>query len=157
MKKISGLNHSRWYTTASRIIRLYVSTEPCGHLCVLRRVVYYIVSVYFPVSLQQNPPLTLTSNTTSLNLYTIYIIFSLYLLNATLLSFIFISQLHLSIKQQPSILDGPKHLYNEIQAVKKYFGVEERRDILHYINTNGFFAHPENILAAMLGKLISHS
>ena len=46
LKKPGNINHSRWLTTASRILRLYISTENPSD--VLKTLVKYIMNVYVP-------------------------------------------------------------------------------------------------------------
>lgn len=47
LKKLGPLNHSRWLTTAIRILRLYISSEnPSKNLCILCE---YVMKVYVPV------------------------------------------------------------------------------------------------------------
>ena len=48
-QKMGPLNHSRWFTTASRILRLYVSCT-CD-IPLLTRFTNYIVNIYFKVRL----------------------------------------------------------------------------------------------------------
>lgn len=109
LKALPGkMGHSRWITTASRVCRLYVSTERPSDLLVV--LVKYILWVYAPA--------------------------------------------HFEIKYRSSIVFGPIHLFNVIERIqflnreakqKKYYTT-----LVEAIQRNGFFAHPENLLLAML-------
>ena len=61
-----------------------------------------------------------------------------------------------SIKVHPNITDGPLHLYNQVQNMKLHFHGHRNKDILklllNTVQTNCYFAHPENILIAMLAS-----
>ena len=59
--------------------------------------------------------------------------------------------MHITIKRQSSILDGPKLLFKEIQLVKS---LNMRSDlcmiVLQSVQQNCSFSHPENVLLTML-------
>jgi hypothetical protein len=103
MRSPGKMAHSRWLTTASRILRLYVSTvEPNDNL---QDIVCFIMKVYVP--------------------------------------------LWFSIKSKPLISDGAKHVFQMINLSRS---LNERsvKIIDKVIQRNAFFAHPENILVAMI-------
>ena len=68
----------------------------------------------------------------------------------------YILQIYTEIRIAPSITKGPIHLYNElkyINSLQNYVLSKEHKMVLmRSIENNGFFAHPECILLAMLGK-----
>jgi len=98
-----ALNHSRWLTTANRVLRLYVSSfEPSEQLKTLST---YIVRVYVPI--------------------------------------------WFCIKSKPSCKDGARHLWRTIH-LSRYLSAELKRVIDPVLKRNGFFAHPENLLLAMI-------
>lgn len=97
------MSHSRWLTTASRILRLYVSSNnPSENLLVLAT---YVVRVYVP--------------------------------------------LWFAIKTNPGCYDGPRHLWKMIQF-SRYLPQNLKNIVDVVIQRNAFFAHPENMLLAML-------
>ena len=59
--------------------------------------------------------------------------------------------MHITVKRQSSILDGPKLLFKEIQLVKS---LNMRSDlcmiVLQSVQQNCSFSHPENVLLTML-------
>ncbi|BES87539.1 Hypothetical protein NTJ_00345 [Nesidiocoris tenuis] len=95
--------HSRWITTANRILRLYVSTkEPTPNL---RLLVEFIMKVYVPS--------------------------------------------WFNIKVYPSSTNGALHLFEMIK--RSSFLPQKHREVVHgVLQRNAFFAHPENIILAML-------
>ena len=96
--------HSRWLTTANRILRLYVSTEvPDEKLCCL---VMYIVKVYAPV--------------------------------------------WFAIKRSPSCINGPRH-YHDLIKRSRYLPDSLKAIVDPVIKRNGYFAHSENLVLAMIG------
>ena len=96
--------HSRWLTTANRILRLYVSKQaPDEKLCCLAE---YVVKVYAPV--------------------------------------------WFGIKKSPSCIYGPHHLHELIRR-SRYLPESIRAVIDPVIKRNGYFAHPENLVLAMIG------
>lgn len=98
-----NMSHSRWLTTANRILRLYIGTsEPTQQLRVL---VYYIMKVYAPIWFQ--------------------------------------------IKRHSSCEMGPKHLFNLMQY-SRCLSEEIKSVVDPVIQRNAFFAHPENLLLAMI-------
>lgn len=95
--------HSRWLTTANRILRLYVATpNPCLNLTNLTK---YIIKVYAPV--------------------------------------------WFNIKKDSSFKQGPTHVFKLI-ALSRCLGSDIKKIIDPVIQRNAFFAHPENLLLAML-------
>lgn len=97
------LNHSRWLTTANRILRLYVScSKPSRKLTTIAT---YIMLVYAPMWFE--------------------------------------------IKMKSSCKDGARHFY---QMVKKsrYLDAELKKVVDPVLQRNAFFAHPENMLLAMI-------
>jgi hypothetical protein len=95
--------HSRWLTTASRILRLYIGTVKPGEN--LKTLVKYIVRVYVPVWFE--------------------------------------------IKSSPRCTDGARHLWKLINY-SRYLAGELREIVDAVIQRNAYFAHPENILLAMM-------
>lgn len=95
--------HSRWLTTANRVLRLYVGTEEPS--TALKTLVEYILKVYCTG--------------------------------------------WFSIKQKHSITNGAKHVWDIIQN-SRYLPEELIQVIDPVISNNAYFAHPENILLAML-------
>ncbi|CAH0551159.1 unnamed protein product [Brassicogethes aeneus] len=59
------------------------------------------------------------------------------------------SPLWFAIKTKPSILDGPKHVFQCIVS-SRYLPQTLRKTVDTVIQHNAFFAHPENLLLAML-------
>lgn len=57
-----------------------------------------------------------------------------------------------AIKYKNTIVDGAKHLFEEIQLVKKHCTEDEKKAAFKTIQDNAWFAHPENIIVAMCGK-----
>ena len=57
-----------------------------------------------------------------------------------------------SIKYKSSIIDGAKHLFNEIELVRTICTTEEKKVAFKVIQDNAYFAHPENVILAMCGK-----
>jgi hypothetical protein len=95
--------HSRWLTTANRILRLYVATEnPSENFLHL---VTYIMKVYGPIWFH--------------------------------------------IKVKPLCIEGSKHLWKLIMY-SRYMPDHLRKTVDVVIQRNGFFAHMENLLLAML-------
>lgn len=95
--------HSRWLTTACRLMRLYIGTKnPSVNLVTL---VEYVVRVYVPV--------------------------------------------WFAIKSKPSCSQGPRHLW-KLCTSTRYLPDHLRDLVRKVISHNGFFAHSENILLAML-------
>lgn len=97
------MNHSRWLTTANRILRLYVATvRPSSNL---RKLAKFVVKVYAPVWFE--------------------------------------------IKGKPSCRYGALHLWSMINK-SRMFDDAIKNIIDPVIQRNGYFAHPENILLAMI-------
>ena len=59
---------------------------------------------------------------------------------------------HSDVKKNPGIEFGSVHLHTEIKNIRslKMTGAAEAL-VLKYVEINGFMAHPENVLVAMLG------
>ena len=103
------ISHSRWITTANRILRLYVSTdEPSEALQIL---VMYITKVYAPV--------------------------------------------WLSIKCSSSCKDGLRHLWKLVH-LSRYLPDNLKAVTDPAIQRNGYFAHPENMLLALITDSSHH-
>ena len=103
IKQPGVMTLSRWLNTASRFLRLYVSTEkPSSNL---KTVVTYIMKVYVP--------------------------------------------LWFKMKKEKYCIDGPKHLFWFIKATR-FLSPKLLKEVNENIFTNGYFAHSENILLAML-------
>lgn len=103
------LNHSRWLTTANRILRLYVSIEhPTHNLKVLAE---YVMKVY--------------------------------------------ASMWFKIKSQPWCQYGSVHFYNIV--TKSRFLTEDFKKVIDLtLQRNAYYAHPENILLAMLADDRKH-
>lgn len=103
------ISHSRWLTTANRILRLYISTkDPSSQLKILAE---YVVNVYATTWFR--------------------------------------------IKFQSSCKYGAKHLYHMIKS-SRYLPSEIKKIVDPVIQRNGYFAHPENVLVAMLADDRKH-
>lgn len=97
------ISHSRWLTTAIRILRLYVSSnEPSQNLIILAT---YVVKVYAPV--------------------------------------------WFSIKVKSACWEGPRHLWKLI-FLTRYLPKHLKDVVDPVIQRNAYFAHPENLLLAMI-------
>lgn len=108
-RKPGKMAHSRWLTTANRVLRLYVSTEDPSE--VLQNIVQYVMHVYVPMWFE--------------------------------------------IKRNSSSTFGARHLFQTIQKTQSL--CEEVQTIVRpVIQRNGYFAHPENILLAMIADDRSH-
>ena len=95
---------SRWLTTASRILRLYIGTlKPTDNL---KTVVKYRVRLYAPVWFE--------------------------------------------IKSSPRCTEGARHLWKLMMSYCRYLTGELREIVDAVIQRNAYFAHPENILIAMI-------
>jgi hypothetical protein len=57
-----------------------------------------------------------------------------------------------AIKYRNTIVDGARHIYDEIQLVKEVFTEDETKVAFKTIQDNAWFAHPENIIVAMCGE-----
>lgn len=57
-----------------------------------------------------------------------------------------------AIKYRNTIVDGAKHLFNEIQLVKEFCTEDEKKVAFKTIQDNAWFANPENIILAMCGE-----
>lgn len=101
--------HSRWLTTANRVLRLYIgTTNPSNKLIILTT---FIQTVYVPSWFE--------------------------------------------IKTKPEGKYGSLHLFNIIQR-SRYLPLPLKNLINKVIQTNGYFAHPENLLLCMLSDTRSH-
>ncbi|KAF2895844.1 hypothetical protein ILUMI_10331 [Ignelater luminosus] len=95
--------HSRWLSSANRILKHYVSTfNPSENLQLL---VNYVVKVYAPIWFRN--------------------------------------------KQNTSLKDGPKHIFQVIMY-SRFLPKNLRSVVDSFIERNGFFAHPKNLLVSML-------
>ena len=106
LQKPGPINHSRWLTTASRILRLYVATSQPSS--VLTDLVQYIMNVYIPV--------------------------------------------WFSVKKHNNFTEGASHFFKLLNFSRNLTKRAKRvRDVVNKVlQRNAFFAHPENILIAML-------
>ena len=103
LQKPGLINHSRWLTTASRILRLYVATSQPSS--VLTDLVQYIMNVYIPV--------------------------------------------WFSVKKHNNFTEGARHFFKLLNFSRNL--TKRIRDVVNKVlQRNAFFAHPENILIAML-------
>lgn len=101
--------HSRWLTTANRLLRLYVATkDPSKNLQII---VEFVVKVY--------------------------------------------SRMWFEIKTNPYLEYGARHLFTTISVSRKLPKILQPI-IKKVIQDNGYFAHPENILIAMLTDTRNH-
>lgn len=101
--------HSRWLTTANRILRLYIATpEPSDNFQIL---VKFVIQVY--------------------------------------------SRMWFAIKTEPRLENGAKHLWKMISLSR---GLPNNIKIIidKVIQDNAYFAHPENVLVAMLVDTRQH-
>ena len=103
LQKPEPINHSRWLTTASRTLRLYVATSQPSS--VLTDLVQYIMNVYIPV--------------------------------------------WFSVKKHSNFTEGARHFFKLLNFSRNL--TKRVRDVVNKVlQRNAFFAHPENILIAML-------
>ena len=67
-----------------------------------------------------------------------------------------IPQVFSNIKFKSTILDGPKHLFDEVRLARELFDGSgkdiEYEAVKHSIQLNSSMGHPESILLAMCGK-----
>ena len=61
-----------------------------------------------------------------------------------------------SIKLRPHCMEGPKHIMNMI-LLMKYMDSDIKLRLYSIIQGNAFFAHPENILLALLADTQTNS
>lgn len=59
-----------------------------------------------------------------------------------------------NIKLKHRLTDAAAHLYDEITLANKHCQPEEKQVVLSSVQQNGYMAHPESIILAMLGKLL---
>lgn len=97
------LSHSRWLTTANRVLRLYISMKSPSENMI--QIVTFILKSYMPM--------------------------------------------WFTIKLSKSFTDGPKHVFQTIQTTR-YLPEEVLQVINPVIQRNAYFAHPENLLLAMV-------
>jgi len=95
--------HSRWLTTANRVLRLYVSTK--NPSASLKMLVAFVVQVYAPV--------------------------------------------WFAVKSKPSCKDGARHVWLMVH-LSRSLPPEVKAVIDPIIQRNAYFAHPENLLLAMV-------
>lgn len=102
-RKIGELNHARWLTLGSRLLRLYMSTEtPSAEL---RQLVEFLLLHYIPM--------------------------------------------WFSIRQHSSCVFGSKNFFRSVELLRQL--PEEIQDIVRPVmQRNGFWAHPEQLLLAMV-------
>lgn len=61
-------------------------------------------------------------------------------------------KMHIRVKYENTIMDGPSILFQEVQSQKTLFKDSEELQVLQQsVQQNCYFAHPENVLLAMLG------
>ena len=63
-------------------------------------------------------------------------------------------QSYAAIKHRSSITDGPRHILDEVKAIRSTCTKTERDIALKSVNNNCYFAHPEAVLLGMLGIVI---
>jgi len=106
------LSHSRWLTTANRILRLYVATDQSSttfkNLLILAE---FVVKVYAPM--------------------------------------------WFIIKSGHSCTEGARHIW-KMAHLSRYLSDDLKAVVYPVIQRNGFFAHPENMLLAMLADEREH-
>ncbi|KAK0040162.1 hypothetical protein Bpfe_030409 [Biomphalaria pfeifferi] len=102
-RNLGKMAHSRWLTTANRILRLYISQQNPTHS--LQMLATYIMQVYTPV--------------------------------------------WFAIKSKPSCVDGTKHIWLTVH-LSRSLPTEVKNIIDPVIQRNAYFAHPENLLIAMV-------
>ena len=102
-KRPGKMGHSRWLTTASRILRHYMSEEDSA--VTLVQIATYIMKVYVPV--------------------------------------------WFAIKQQPCFTNGAKHLFKMLHSIQT-LDHQSKAITNKVLQRNAFFAHPENLLVAMI-------
>ena len=61
-------------------------------------------------------------------------------------------QVFAAIKYKKSITYGARHLFDQIWYTRQHCTKAEQKAVFRTIQINCFFAHPENIILAMLGK-----
>lgn len=109
-KKSPGkMAHSRWLTTANRILRLYISIQnPSENFQLL---VEFVMKVYAPMWFR--------------------------------------------IKSKPFIQDGARHLWDSIR-LSRQFPDNIKAIVYKVFEGNAYFAHPENMLIAMMTDKRQH-
>lgn len=103
MRNPGCLNHSRWLTTANRILRLYVSDKKPSEN--LKTLVTFIIRVYAPM--------------------------------------------WFAIKVHSSCKDGARHIH-QMLVKSRYLSPKHKKIVDPVIHRNAYFAHPENMLLAMM-------
>ncbi|XP_063687725.1 uncharacterized protein LOC134820989 [Bolinopsis microptera] len=56
-----------------------------------------------------------------------------------------------NIKMKSSLIDAPAHLFDQIRFTREHCEPAERKVIFESIQQNGYMAHPESVILAMLG------
>ena len=56
------------------------------------------------------------------------------------------------IKFENTVTHGAKHLFNLISLIRENATAGEKKTAFKTIQDNAFFAHPENIIVAMIGE-----
>ena len=62
--------------------------------------------------------------------------------------------LYIEIKKKNSISDGSRHRLFEVSAIRNHCDESEKNIVQKVVQDNGFYAHPEHIILAMLGLSI---
>jgi hypothetical protein len=60
-----------------------------------------------------------------------------------------------NIKLRHRLTDAPVHIYDQIRLTRENCQPEEEKIIRQSIQQNAYMAHPESIILAMLGRLLS--
>ena len=58
--------------------------------------------------------------------------------------------MYVSIKMRPQLEYGSVHLYNEIKNIRQYIPKNDQKEVLRTVFWNGYMAHPECVLLAMI-------
>ena len=109
LKSPGKISHSRWLTTANRVLRLYASTSEPSESLIL--IVDFIVKVYIPS--------------------------------------------WFTIKKNSSAEFGAPNVFKTIEALR-LMSPATKKIVCPVIQRNAFFAHPENLLLAMLCDQRAH-
>lgn len=56
----------------------------------------------------------------------------------------------MSIKKESSLVDGARHLLNEVKLIKQSCDKKTQTILLDVVDRNNYFAHPEAVLTTML-------
>ncbi|KAF0292331.1 hypothetical protein FJT64_009680 [Amphibalanus amphitrite] len=57
----------------------------------------------------------------------------------------------MSIRHQPDLVEAPKHLYNQLERQRRHLSGVALDTVQQSVRRNGYMAHPEAVLLAMLG------